>query len=38
MPAIAKRVTQLSDGRELIYFGDADTTLGPERKHFRGDP
>ena len=32
MSAIAKRVTQLSDGRELIYFDDADTTLGAERK------
>jgi UDPglucose--hexose-1-phosphate uridylyltransferase len=31
MPAIAKRVTRLSDGRELIYFDDADTTLGPDR-------
>jgi UDPglucose--hexose-1-phosphate uridylyltransferase len=28
---IAKRVHQLSDGRELIYFDDADTTLAPER-------
>jgi UDPglucose--hexose-1-phosphate uridylyltransferase len=32
MSAIAKRVTRLSDGRELIYFDDADTALGPERK------
>jgi UDPglucose--hexose-1-phosphate uridylyltransferase len=32
MSGIAKRVTQLSDGRELIYFDDADTTLPPERK------
>lgn len=32
MPAIAKRVTRLSDGRELIYFDDADTTLPPGRK------
>ncbi|MBO0803020.1 MAG: galactose-1-phosphate uridylyltransferase [Nocardiopsaceae bacterium] len=32
MSAIAKRVTQLSDGRELIYFDDADTTLPPGRK------
>jgi UDPglucose--hexose-1-phosphate uridylyltransferase len=31
MPAITKRVTRLSDGRELIYFDDADTTLGPDR-------
>ncbi|MGH3171464.1 MAG: galactose-1-phosphate uridylyltransferase [Trebonia sp.] len=29
---MAKRVTQLSDGRELIYFDDDDTTLSPERK------
>jgi len=28
---IAKRVSRLSDGRELIYFDDADTTLAPER-------
>jgi UDPglucose--hexose-1-phosphate uridylyltransferase len=26
-----KRVTTLADGRELIYFDDADTTLAPER-------
>ena len=32
MSGIAKRVTRLSDGRELIYFDDADTTLPPERK------
>jgi UDPglucose--hexose-1-phosphate uridylyltransferase len=32
MSGIAKRVTQLSDGRELIYFDDADTALPPERK------
>src|SRR5215469_13013470 len=32
MSAIAKRVTRLSDGRELIYFDDADTALPPERK------
>jgi UDPglucose--hexose-1-phosphate uridylyltransferase len=31
MPAITKRVTRLSDGRELIYFDDADTALRPER-------
>ncbi|TPX06475.1 galactose-1-phosphate uridylyltransferase [Schumannella luteola] len=24
--------TRLADGRELIYFDDADTTLGPERR------
>jgi UDPglucose--hexose-1-phosphate uridylyltransferase len=29
---IVKRVTTLADGRELIYFDDADTTLPPERK------
>lgn len=28
---IAKRSTVLADGRELIYFDDADTTLGPDR-------
>ena len=32
MPGIAKRVTRLSDGRELIYFDDADTALPPERE------
>lgn len=31
MPAITKRVTRLSDGRELIYFDGADTALGPGR-------
>jgi len=31
MSSIVKRVTELADGRELIYFDDADTTLGPER-------
>ncbi|NEM92250.1 galactose-1-phosphate uridylyltransferase [Galbitalea soli] len=29
---IVKRATTLADGRELIYFDDADTTLPPERK------
>lgn len=28
---IVKRSTLLADGRELIYFDDADTTLPPER-------
>jgi UDPglucose--hexose-1-phosphate uridylyltransferase len=28
---IVKRVHTLADGRELIYFDDADTTLPPER-------
>jgi UDPglucose--hexose-1-phosphate uridylyltransferase len=28
---ITKHTTRLADGRELIYFDDADTTLGPER-------
>jgi UDPglucose--hexose-1-phosphate uridylyltransferase len=28
---IAKRVHALADGRELIYFDDADTTLSPDR-------
>jgi UDPglucose--hexose-1-phosphate uridylyltransferase len=31
MAGITKRPTLLADGRELIYFDDADTTLGPER-------
>jgi UDPglucose--hexose-1-phosphate uridylyltransferase len=31
MPPITKRVTRLSDGRELIYFDDADTTLPSHR-------
>jgi UDPglucose--hexose-1-phosphate uridylyltransferase len=31
MAGITKRVTRLSDGRELIYFDDADTLLPPER-------
>ena len=30
-PSITKRPTTLADGRELIYFDDADTTLGEER-------
>jgi galactose-1-phosphate uridylyltransferase, family 1 len=29
---ITKRIARLADGRELIYFDDADTTLGPERR------
>ncbi len=29
---IVKRATRLADGRELLYFDDADTTLGPERR------
>lgn len=28
---ITQRRTRLSDGRELVYFDDADTTLPPER-------
>ena len=28
---VVKRPTRLADGRELIYFDDPDTTLGPER-------
>ncbi|MCU1571484.1 MAG: galactose-phosphate uridylyltransferase [Naasia sp.] len=28
---IVKRTALLADGRELFYFDDADTTLGPER-------
>src|SRR5579859_3299405 len=31
MAGITKRVTRLSDGRELIYFDDADTSLPRER-------
>ncbi|MEI7054230.1 galactose-1-phosphate uridylyltransferase [Nocardioides sp. CCNWLW239] len=31
MTRIAKHVHTLADGRELIYFDDADTTLPPER-------
>ena len=31
MPAIVKREYRLADGRELIYFDDADTTLAPDR-------
>jgi UDPglucose--hexose-1-phosphate uridylyltransferase len=31
MSGIAKRVSALADGRELIYFDDADTTLPPDR-------
>lgn len=30
-PRIAVRRSTLADGRELIYFDDADTMLGPER-------
>jgi UDPglucose--hexose-1-phosphate uridylyltransferase len=29
--AVTKRITHLSDGRELIYFDDSDSSLGPER-------
>ncbi|MBK4348288.1 galactose-1-phosphate uridylyltransferase [Lacisediminihabitans changchengi] len=32
MGQIVKRETVLADGRDLIYFDDADTTLGAERK------
>jgi UDPglucose--hexose-1-phosphate uridylyltransferase len=31
MSSIAVHPTRLADGRELIYFDDADTTLPPER-------
>jgi UDPglucose--hexose-1-phosphate uridylyltransferase len=31
MAGITKRATRLSDGRELVYFDDADTSLPPER-------
>ena len=30
-PRIAVHRARLADGRELLYFDDADTTLGPER-------
>jgi UDPglucose--hexose-1-phosphate uridylyltransferase len=32
MPPIVARPTTMADGRELIYFDDADTTLPAERK------
>jgi len=28
---VVKRVTRMADGRDLIYYDDPDTTLGPER-------
>ncbi|WP_029144806.1 galactose-1-phosphate uridylyltransferase [Microbacterium luticocti] len=28
---VVKRTTRLADGRELIYYDDPDTTLGPDR-------
>ncbi|GAA2011663.1 galactose-1-phosphate uridylyltransferase [Microbacterium ulmi] len=28
---VVKRATRLADGRELVYYDDPDTTLGPER-------
>ena len=31
MPSIIKREYRLADGRELIYFDDADTKLAPDR-------
>ena len=31
MPPIVQRATTLADGRDLIYFDDADTRLGPDR-------
>lgn len=31
MASIKRYATTLADGRELIYFDDADTTLGPQR-------
>jgi UDPglucose--hexose-1-phosphate uridylyltransferase len=31
-PGIVKRAAHLADGRELFYFDDADTVLGPERR------
>lgn len=32
MSPIAQHPARLADGRELIYFDDADTALGPERR------
>lgn len=32
MPGIVKRTARLADGRALLYFDDADTALGPERR------
>jgi UDPglucose--hexose-1-phosphate uridylyltransferase len=32
MPEIAKHVARLSDGRDIVYFDDADTRLPPDRK------
>ncbi|MCX7523364.1 galactose-1-phosphate uridylyltransferase [Microbacterium sp. STN6] len=32
MGKITRHSTTLADGRELIYFDDADSTLGPDRK------
>ena len=32
MPQITKREYRLADGRELIYFDDADTTLSADRE------
>lgn len=31
MASITRHATRLADGRELIYFDDADTALGPHR-------
>ena len=31
MTGIARRVSTLADGRELIYFDDGDTKLPPDR-------
>ena len=38
MAGITKRVTRLSDGRELIYFDDADSALPTERAPDRRPP
>lgn len=32
MTAIATHTTEMADGRQLIYFDDADTTLGADRR------
>lgn len=38
MAVITKRSTHLSDGRELFYYDDADTTLSPEREPDKREP
>ncbi len=38
MGKIVKRQAKLSDGRDIIYFDDADTVLSPDRKVDSRDP